>query len=177
MALRAQELRRVCRLFWNKLLLSMCNTLKLSGLFVCLINFFSIWGTGKVSRLWFARGGGEGVSTQTDTMLLHGNHSLSVIKTNDKQNKTKKKNVSKKKPSASSLKHDWTKRFHKISKKTSVIFARHYVMFFLDFSKNGRGGGDISSKKQLVEGCLAPKEWVYFQGVGIFHESSHNCFG
>ena len=176
MALRAQELRRVCRLFWNKLLLSMCNTLKLSGLFVSLINFFSIWGTGKISRLWFARGG-EGVSTQTDTMLLQGNHSLRVIKTNDKQNKTKKKNASKKKPSASSLKHDWTKRFHKISKKTSVIFARHYVMFFLDFSKNGRGGGDISNKKQLVEGCLAPVEWVYFQGVGIFHESSHNCFG
>lgn len=45
-------------------------------------------------------------------------------------------------------------------------------MFFLDFSKNGRGGGDISSKKQLVEGCLASKEWVYFQGVGIFHESA-----
>ena len=149
MALRAQELRRVCRLFWNKLLLSMCNTLKLSGLFVSLIIFFSIWGTGKISRLWFARGGGGGVSTQTDTMLLHGNHSLRVIKTNDKQNKTKKKNASKKKPSASSLKHDWTKRFHKISKKTSVTGVPFWLyictslcyVFFRFFQKRQRGRG------------------------------------
>ena len=178
MALRAQELRRVCRLFWNKLLLSMCNTLKLSGLFVCLINFFSIWGTGKVSRFWFARGGGRGLVPRLTLCFCMAIIAWASLKpTTNKTKQNKKKHAIKKKPSASSLKHDWTKRFHKISKKTSVIFARHYVMFFLDFSKNGRGGGDIFSKKQLVEGCLAPKEWVYFQGVGIFHESSHNCFG
>ena len=40
-------------------LLNICNTLKLSGLFVCpgeLARFFRAWGKEKIAGLWFVRG-------------------------------------------------------------------------------------------------------------------------
>ena len=40
----------------------MCNMMELSGLFLCLgglIKYFSVWGTEKITGLWFSMGGDQ----------------------------------------------------------------------------------------------------------------------